>query len=171
MTLPANKEVRLKNVGGNAMEIYAEIDTKEASMLEINVLKSPKNEEYTTISILPERGYGAGRNYWRVPGEQQESKPTPSLVSLETGHSSALPGAYARAAETAQVLIGDEETVKLRIFIDKSVVEVFVNGKQCVAARVYPGRGDSTGVSIRSQGSSSELVSLDAWQMKNIYED
>ena len=171
MTLPANKEIKLKNVSGNAMEIYAEIDTKEATMIELNVLQSPKSEEYTTISILPKRGYRSGRNYWSVPGERRVRTAIPSLVSLETSHSSVLPGASARAAETAQVLIGEEETVKLRIFIDKSVVEVFVNGKQCVATRVYPGRDDSIGVSIRSQGSSSELVSLDAWQMENIYED
>jgi beta-fructofuranosidase len=56
------------------------------------------------------------------------------------------------------------------VFIDKSVVEVFVNGKQCVAMRVYPGRADSIGVSLRSQGQDATLKSLDAWQMKNIYE-
>jgi beta-fructofuranosidase len=171
MTLPANEEIKLKNIRGNAMEIYAEIDAKEASMIELNVLQSPRKEEYTTISILPERGYRSGRNYWRVPGEQRVRTPVPSLISLQTTHSSVLPKAYSRAAETAQVVIGREETVKLRIFIDKSVVEVFVNGKQCVVARVYPGRDDSVGVSLRSQGSSCELLSLDAWQMKNIYED
>ena len=63
-----------------------------------------------------------------------------------------------------------DETLKLRVFIDKSVVEVFVNGKQCVAMRVYPDRKDSVGVSLRSQGQESELRSLDVWQMENIYE-
>jgi beta-fructofuranosidase len=171
MTLPANKEIKLKNIRGNAMEIYAEIDTREASMIEVNVLQSPKKEEYTTISFLPGRGYNSGRNYWPVPGERRERKPTPGLVSLQTGHSSVLPGARSRAPETAPVVIGREETVKLRIFIDKSIVEVFVNGRQCVAARVYPGRDDSLGVSLRSQGSSCELLSFDVWQMENIYED
>jgi beta-fructofuranosidase len=68
------------------------------------------------------------------------------------------------------VILERDEPLKLRVFVDKSVVEVFVNGKQCVAARVYPGRGDSVGVSLRSQGRDSTLKSLDAWQMKNIYE-
>jgi beta-fructofuranosidase len=35
--------------------------------------------------------------------------------------------------------------------------------------RIYPGRKDSVGVSLRSQGQDSELLLLDAWQMKNIY--
>jgi beta-fructofuranosidase len=61
------------------------------------------------------------------------------------------------------------ETVKLRIFIDRSVVEVYVNGRQALTASVRPGRDDSKGVSIRSQGLEAELISLDAWQMKGIY--
>ena len=62
-----------------------------------------------------------------------------------------------------------DEPLKLRVFIDKSAVEVFVNGKQCVGVRVYPSRDDSIGVSLRSQSQDSRLKSLDAWQMKNIY--
>ena len=171
MTLPANRETRLKNIKGNAMEIMAEIDPKDASQIEINVLRSPGKEEYTSISVLPGRGYRSGRNYWRVPGERSERQSVPCLVSLQTAHSSVLPGARARADETAQVPLDREEPIKLRIFIDKSIVEVFINGKQCIAARVYPGRDDSVGVSLLSRGSSCELLSLDAWQMKNIYED
>ena len=49
------------------------------------------------------------------------------------------------------------------------MVEVFVNGKQCVAVRVYPERSDSIGVSLRSQGKDAILKMLDAWQMQNIY--
>ena len=74
-----------------------------------------------------------------------------------------------RAPETAPVYNKPGELLKLRIFIDKCIVEVFVNGRQCVAMRVYPGRRDSTGVSLRSQGQDIGLEALDAWQMKNIY--
>ena len=71
--------------------------------------------------------------------------------------------------ETAPVMLLPNETINLRIFIDKSVVEVFINDRQCLPARVYPGKDDSIGVFLRSQGKDSELKSLDAWQMKNIY--
>jgi beta-fructofuranosidase len=36
--------------------------------------------------------------------------------------------------------------------------------------RVYPGREDSLGVSLRSQGADAELKSLSAWQMANVYQ-
>ena len=75
-----------------------------------------------------------------------------------------------RAPETAPVYLEPDEPLRLRVFIDKSVVEVFVNGRQCLALRVYPGRADSIGVSLRAQGRDAELKSLDAWQMKSIYE-
>jgi beta-fructofuranosidase len=93
-----------------------------------------------------------------------------SVVAIDTSYSSTLPDALSRPPEAAPVFIGTDETVQLRIFVDRSVVEVFVNGRQCVAVRVYPGRTDSTGVSLLSRGQESELLSLDCWQMKNIYE-
>ena len=60
------------------------------------------------------------------------------------------------------------EPLQLRVFVDRSVVEVFANGKQCVAVRVC--REDSAGVSLRAQGSSALMTSLSSWQMRNIYE-
>jgi beta-fructofuranosidase len=90
--------------------------------------------------------------------------------SLDTSHSSELPDAVSRAPETAPVYLAPGETLKLRVFIDRSIVEVFVNGRQCVAARVYPGRADSLGISLRAQGADATLRALDAWRMKSIYE-
>ncbi len=45
---------------------------------------------------------------------------------------------------------------------------MFINGRQCVSARVYPGRDDGVGVSLRAVGNDAKLKSLDAWQMKGI---
>ena len=67
-------------------------------------------------------------------------------------------------------MLEDGEPLRLRVFVDRSIVEVFANDRLCIAARVYPGREDSVGVSLRAQGSDATLNSLDAWQMSNIYE-
>jgi beta-fructofuranosidase len=166
MILPRNKEVVLKNIRGNAMEFVAEIDTSSAPVIELDVLRSPRKEEYTRILFYRERGNSTGRNYVPV---HAPATARASLISLETSSSSELRDVRSRAPETAPVLIGVNEPLKLHVFIDRSVVEVFVNGKQCVATRVYPGRDDSMEVSLRSQGSDTKLISLDAWQMKNIY--
>ncbi|MEM7131099.1 MAG: glycoside hydrolase family 32 protein [Chloroflexota bacterium] len=175
--LPANQEVVLDSIEGNAMELKMELDPKDAQMLEINVLCSPNKEEFTRISYYKHRGF---RRRFRVPNatalnansDQLRNRPIrhESLITLDNTYSSTLPDVRSRAPETAPVHIEDDELLQLRIFIDRSVVEVFVNGKQCVSERVYPGREDSLGVSLRAQGADAELKSLDAWQMKNIYE-
>jgi beta-fructofuranosidase len=72
-------------------------------------------------------------------------------------------------AETGPFFLEPGEPVKLRIFIDRSVMEVFVNSRQCIAVRVYPGRKDSTSVSIRAQGGPAEVIKIDAWELKTIY--
>ena len=160
LTLPANEELVLEGVQGNAMELAAEIDPKGAQMVELNVLRSANAEEVTRITFLRERGY---RNRAR-------RTPPQGVLVLDNTRSSILPDARSRPPEMAQIAMEKGEPLELRVFIDRSVVEVFVNGKQCVALRVYPGREDSLGVSLRAQGQDAQLRSLDAWQMENIYE-
>ena len=184
--IPANEELVLENIQGNAMEISAEIDLKDSNFIELNVLRSPNKEEYTRIIIYKEKGFSDGLNYASksgtakmpegllplVTGEEYKREGhgiNKSLISIESSYSSILPDVEVRAPETAPFLLEPGENVRLRVFIDKSVVEVFVNGKQAVAMRVYPGRDDSLGVSISSRGKDAELISLDAWQMKSIY--
>jgi len=159
-TLPANKEVVLEKIRGNSMEIITEIDPKGASMVELNVLRSVHAEEKTRITFLPERGLR----------DRRRKRPLPGVISLDNTRSSILPDVRTRSPETAQVALDKGEPLKLRVFIDKTIVEVFANGKQCVALRVYPGREDSVSVSLRAQGQEAKLRSLDAWQMKSIYE-
>jgi beta-fructofuranosidase len=167
--LPANQEVVLDGVSGDAMEIELAIDPKGAQMIEVNVLRSPGREEFTRIAFYSHRGY---RDWQRYDGwnwkEVHASRA--SVITLDNSRSSALPDAPSRPPESAPFHVAPGESLRLRIFVDKSIVEVFANGRQCVAARVYPGREDSLGVSIRSQGQPAELLSLNAWQMRSIYE-
>jgi len=169
MTLPANKEIVLDNITGNAMEIVAEIDPKDSPMVEINVLRSPNKEEFTRIAFFKDRGVYQGRDYKRPPSPFNPK--FNSLLTIESSYSSTLPDVRTRAPETGPFLLQPDKTLKLRIFIDKSVVEVFANGKQCVAQRVYPGLEESVGVSLRSQNLDAELLSLEAYQMKSIWDE
>jgi beta-fructofuranosidase len=167
--LPANQEVVLRDVHGKAVEIVAEIDTNDAPMVELNILRSPSKQEYTRIAFYRERGY---RDWERYTGWERDKlrRATYSLITIDSSYSSQEPDVLSRAPETGPVFLEPEEPLKLRVFVDKSVVEVFCNGKQCVAMRVYPGREDSVGVSLRAQGRDARLRSLDAWQMRSIYD-
>lgn len=162
-TIPANKEVVFKNVQGKAMEIIAEIDPKGSQMIEMNVFRSKDKREFTSIKFFSQRGYPLKRQNPKWSGFE-------SLISMETANSSVLPDARSRAPEIAPIVLKEGEPLELRVFLDKSVVEVFVNGRQALAARVYPGLNDSDGISILSKGQDAELLGLTAWQMKDIYE-
>ncbi len=184
MNLPANKEVVFKNIKGNAIEINLEIDPQKAPVLELNVLRSANKEEFTRIVFMKDRGMGPGRNYRYgevavLRTDQPNNPPAPpasnpvvreDLITIETSNASLHPDVLPRGPETASFMKKSDETLKLRVFIDKSVVEVFVNGKLALAVRVYPSRKDAIGVSLRSQGQDSKLKSLEAWQMKSIYD-
>lgn len=160
MTLTANTEHVLEQVSGNAIEIACEIATGNASAVDLNVLRSPGREEHTRITFYRERGY-------RDRSVNPHS--ITSTLTVDTTYASTAYDVRCRAPETASFALSDSENLKLRVFVDRSVVEVFANGRQVIAVRVYPDRSDSTGVSLRAQGTDAQLVSLDAWQMQTIY--
>ena len=165
-TLPANREIVLDGVGGDAIEIAAEIDLGQAQMVELNVLRAPGKEEFTRIALYRQRGYV---DWDRSDGWARFQDSRDSLLVIDSTYASQLPEAESRAPEMAPVYLAVGETLKLRIFIDKSVVEVFANDRQCASVRVYPGREDSTGISLRAQSGDAALLSLTLWQMQSIY--
>ena len=57
------------------------------------------------------------------------------------------------------------ERLKLRIFVDKSVVEVFANSRQAVMRRIYPSRADSVGVRLFSTGGETKVHALEAYNI------
>lgn len=154
--LAANEEVILKQVQGNTLELAVEIDPQQSRWVQLNVLRSPNAEEQTSITFL---NFDRQVTYWYHP---------PGELVLDALRSSTLPDVWLRPPERA-VMKRDGELLKLRVFIDRSVVEVFANGKQYLAMRVYPGREDSVGVSLRAQGQHAVLNSLDAWQLQSIW--
>ena len=159
-SIPANQETLLPDIEGNTVELELEIDTGGAPMVELDVLRSPDRQEHTRIVFYRERGY-------KHPVRQPDSRE--SWLSIDSSRSSILPDALSRAPETGPVELAPGENLKLHVFIDRSVIEVFVNGRQCVSMRIYPSRPDSTGISLSAQGKDAELVSLDLWEMKSIY--
>lgn len=154
--MPANKEIVLEAIKGSAMELEAEIDPKQSRWVQLTVLRSPNAEEQTSITFY---NYDRPLAFWYH---------TQGVVWLDGSRSSILPDAWLRPPERAVMERGGEP-LELRVFVDHSVVEVFVNGKLYLAMRVYPGRKDSVGVALRAQGQDAVLKRLDAWQMQPIW--
>jgi beta-fructofuranosidase len=60
--------------------------------------------------------------------------------------------------------------LKLQIFLDKSVLEVFVNdGREAVAKVIYPGE-DDIGIELFAAAGTAKVHSLDVWDIKPIWQ-
>ena len=152
--LKADEELVLQHIRGDAMEFNLEIDPKDATIIELNVFRSPDRKERTRILFHTDKPHRGAK----------------STLSIVTDESSTLSNVRRRPPENAPFDLKEGETLQLRVFIDRSVVEVFANGRQYAAVRVYPGLEESTGVSLLSHGGESELLAFDAWEMMNTWD-
>ena len=70
----------------------------------------------------------------------------------------------------APVSILPNEPIRMRVFIDKSFVEVFVNDRQAVVASHVPDDGQR-GVSVFCRDGEAVVRSADGWRLRSIYDD
>jgi len=152
--IPANGEVILEGIKGKAMEIEAVIDPCEAREMGLYVLRSPDGQEKTRISLFPKR---------------DNRRPYFGSLQIDISAASLRSDVFPRTPEIGPLDLEKGEPLRLRVFIDRSIVEVFANGSQCLTIRAYPERDDSSGVSIFARGGAAKLVSFDAWQMRSIW--
>ena len=61
--------------------------------------------------------------------------------------------------------------VRLRVFIDRSVVEVFVDDRAVLSSRFYPTRPEEMGVALFAEGGAVRVVGLEAWRMEGVWAD
>jgi beta-fructofuranosidase len=70
-----------------------------------------------------------------------------------------------KVVERAPFALNPGESLKLRVFVDKSVVEVYANDRQAICRRVYPTRPDSLGATLFALGGAARFKSVKAWEM------
>ncbi len=136
----------LEGVAGDCLEIAAELLPGDAEACGLKVRCSPDGAEATTI-VYDRRAATLTLDCERSSLDVEIDRPT---------HAAALP-------------LAPGELLRLRIFLDRSVVEVFANGRVSLTDRVYPSRPDSLGVEPFARGGRATLTSLDAWQMRPIW--
>jgi beta-fructofuranosidase len=89
-------------------------------------------------------------------------------VSIEREQSSVNPDVE---RENCSVVVEADvgEGVRFHIFLDRSVVEVFVDGQCYLASRIYPERRDSLGLELFSRRGRVTVKSLDIWHLTSVW--
>lgn len=78
-------------------------------------------------------------------------------------------GAVLNVAGTETPLqLGHEEPLKLQIFLDKTLLEVFVNGGRVAVTRVIEAPLADIGVELVAHRGSASVIALEAWTMRGI---
>ena len=57
------------------------------------------------------------------------------------------------------------EKVHLRVFLDKSMLEVFANGRQCITQVIYPTMKDAVNIQVFTEDEPIKVESLNAWKL------
>lgn len=144
VVVPAGGEVEVEfdAVEPNAVELEVEFAPGGTGEYGVRVCASPDREEETVIGYDAEAG----------------------TLGIDTGRSGL--GQEKKAVEAAALVLGEGEGLKLRIFVDRSIVEVFANdGRLVLSRRVYPEREDSSGIFLFAQGSEVRAADVRTWDM------
>ena len=134
------------DLAGDRLEIIACIDCDQADAVGLHVRRAPDGSEQTTIEYSEPDG--------RLTLDGTRSSLSPDVTREVVGGSFRPPG---------------DQTLRLHVFLDDSVVEVFANDRACLTERIYPTRPDSLMVDVFSHGGTATLRSLDAWRMESIW--
>jgi beta-fructofuranosidase len=156
LTLEPEAELALPEFAGDVMELSLEATVPEDGKLTLFVRSSDDGTERTgivydpaarTLSVDAERTTLAGNVLygWKLMFDGWHED-----VRIQTAPLELAPG----------------EPLHLRVFLDKSIMEVYANGTQCITQRLFPTKPDATGVSLLATGAAATVHTINAWDMK-----
>ena len=159
--LTADSEMVLDDVRGDCLELAVKFGEAVEGEFGVKVRCSPEGAEQTGIVCKP----SAKTLSVDISKSSLDESIRYIFYRNESATKRVPEGKRVVTAQEAPFELLPGEPVKLRIFIDRSVLEVFANGRQCVTQRIYPTRSDSLGVILFSRGASVDVKSVDAWDM------
>ena len=134
-----------KGIAGDALEIAAEFEMGTATEFGLKVRTGPTEE--TVIGVEPKAG--------RLFVDRTRSGQTAFHKDFSGRQTAPLPVEHGR--------------VRLRIFVDRSSVEVFAgDGRVVITDQIFPAP-ESDGVALYATGGSARLVSLEAWALASAW--
>ncbi|MDZ5712819.1 GH32 C-terminal domain-containing protein [Jeotgalibacillus haloalkalitolerans] len=132
----------LQHVQSDQLEIELELDVSDTKHAGLKVLVSPGNEEETFLFYNNEDG----------------------SFNIDRGRSSHNPDIEKGVQGGPVELNGD--TLSLRVFVDKSIIEAYANNEKSISSRVFPELEESKGIEIYGIEGAPKVNKLSVWQME-----
>jgi sucrose-6-phosphate hydrolase SacC (GH32 family) len=154
--IKANTSLLLNAFASDCAEIEAEIDPGDASEIGLRIRSTADGREQTRIAF--------NRNKQCLFSDTTNSSTDPETKDLPRF-------AGKLDMQEGSLKLEKGEPVKLRVYIDASVIKAFANGKISLSDRVYPSNPDSRGIGVFSKGGTATLKSLTLWEIKPISQD
>src|SRR5262245_57320068 len=151
----AESEQPIENVRGDSLELTVKFEPNKASEFGLAVRASPDGSERTVLS------YDRAAMVLLIDFKQStldRGVYYPSFIFPPGGPNPVV------SRQEAPFELKPNEPLRLRIFLDRSMLEVFANERQALTQRIYPSRTESVGVTAYSRGGPATL-SGEAWDM------
>jgi beta-fructofuranosidase len=132
---------------GDCLEMELEVELGEAAEVGMILRASPDGTEQTVLT------YNAASQILTVDRSSSSLNPIVKKDEVQ-----------------GQCPLENGQPLNLHIYIDRSIVELNINGTQYMAFRVYPTRPDSQGLALFSRGGTARLKSFSGWQLHSIWE-
>ncbi len=144
LVLENGKRNNLLDFSGNQIEMEFDIKADSNSSFVIQVLKHEDEKEYTTLTF----DYALNK----IILDRRQSSLSNTLKNTRIG----------------DFVFDPNDTLNIRIFIDHSTLEVFVQNLTVFSARVYPSRPESNLVDVVAVNGNVEVISGRKWEMASI---
>jgi sucrose-6-phosphate hydrolase SacC (GH32 family) len=145
----------LRGFESDCAEIETEIELGDAHQAGLRLRSTTDGSEQTLI------GYDRDSQKLFCDTTSSSTDPQTQKLSAPSG----------RGIESGTLELKSNEPLRLRIYIDASVIETFANGRVSLTDRVYPANTASFGIGLFAKGGTARLRSMTLWEMAPISND
>ncbi|WP_182870745.1 GH32 C-terminal domain-containing protein [Rhodopirellula sp. JC639] len=160
LALESDSEKPLPQISGDSLEIQVEFPADIRGRVGIKVRRSPGDAEATLILYDP---LDASLTIDVSKSSLDPAIRYQSWCLVRPSDPDDADRSVTR--QTAPLSLDPGEPLRLHIFVDRSMLEVFANHRQCMTQRIWPTRADAKGVSLVNEGSTAVDVTVKAWEM------
>lgn len=166
MLLPPHTE-RTLEARGTSLELKLEIDGAATSPVGVKVFASADGREETVITYDPlQKCLSVDFEKSSIRGPVQVVSSIAAAVAPHTADRWRIPGYPEKVSQQrAPLELREGEPLKLDIFLDRSVLEIFANDRQCLTQVVYPELETSDRVKVLNGNDAVIVTNIRFWAM------